>query len=436
MIESVKPDIIVRTESWLKPDITSSEVFSLEDYQVIRKDWTNRKGGGVFIMARREFTLVREEELETDCELIWGRLSIYGRKPLHIGAYYRWEEKDEDSLDQLQMSLSRLKKTDSIVLAGDFNLPGWNWKDNYVKTSCQHPRLHEKFGNIINDAGLEQIIDLPTRLDNTLDLVCTNTPSKVDHTEILPPISDHSIPLVEMDIRPIRITQKPRKIHLYKRADWDAMETEMKELNTKIQAKMNEKNPDELWSKFKNTTLAMMDKYIPSKVCKKRDKLPYMTGEIHRLINRKNRAHKQRKKAQRNSASPYARIKNLDKKVRDLKNNIQKKMRQAYWQYIQSIITPTTDDTIDSSPFCAMKRFWQYIKSTRKDYTWVATLKVNGKIINDPKEKADQLNKQFESVFTHETEVQPDLLPEASPYPVAPEVHIQEKGVRKMLEGL
>ena len=187
MIESVKPDVIVGTESWLKSDIASSEVFPLEDYQVIRKDRTNRKGGGVFIMARREFKLVREEELETDCELIWGGLSIYGWKPLHIGAYYRREEKDKDSLHQLQMSLSRLKKTDSIVLAGDFNLPGWNWKDNYVKTSCQHPRLHEKFGNIINDAGLEQIIDLPTRLDNTFHLVCTSTPSKVNRTEILPP---------------------------------------------------------------------------------------------------------------------------------------------------------------------------------------------------------------------------------------------------------
>ena len=120
----------------------------------------------------------------------------------------------------------------------------------------------------------------------------------------------------------------------------------------------------------------MMDKYIPSKVCMKRDRLPYMTREIHRLINRKNRAHKQRKKAQRNSASPSAHIKNLDKKVRDLKYNIQKKMRQAYWQYIESIITPTTDDTTDSSPFCAMKRFWQYFKSSRKDCTGVATLKV------------------------------------------------------------
>ena len=184
MIESVKPDVIVGTESWLKPDITSSEEFPLE---VICKDRTNRKGGGMFIMARCEFTLVREEELETDCELICERLTIYGRKPLHIRTYYHREEKDEEnSLNQLQMSHSRLRKTDSIILAGDFNLPGWNWKDNYVKSSCQHPRLHEKFDNIINDAGLEQIIDLPIWLDNTFDLACTGTPSKVCCMEILP----------------------------------------------------------------------------------------------------------------------------------------------------------------------------------------------------------------------------------------------------------
>ena len=85
--------------------------------------------------------------------------------------------------------------------------------------------------------------------------------------------------------------------------------------------------------------LAMMDKYIPSKVRKKCDRLPYMTKEIHRLTNRKNRAHKQWKKAQRNFATPSVRIKNLDKKTRDLKHNIQKKMRQAYWLYMKSIIT-------------------------------------------------------------------------------------------------
>ena len=139
------------------------------------------------------------------------------------------------------MSLSRLKKTDFIVLAGDFNLPDWNRKDNYVKTSCQHPCLHEKFVNIINDAG-------PTNLRFT-NTTRQHTRSRLHKHSIQSqpygnsdPLSDHGIPLVEMDIRPIRRTQKPRKIHLYKRADWDDMETEMKELNSKIQAEMNKKN--------------------------------------------------------------------------------------------------------------------------------------------------------------------------------------------------
>ena len=50
---------------------------------------------------------------------------------------------------------------------------------------------------------------------------------------------------------------------------------------------------------------------------------------------------------------------------------------------------PITNDTTDSSPFYAMTRFWQYIKSTRKDYTGVADIKVNKKNHQLPKENAD-----------------------------------------------
>ena len=41
----------------------------------------------------------------------------------------------------------------------------------------------------------------------------------------------------------------------------------------------------------------------------------------------------------------------------------------------------------------------------QRDYVGIASLKYNGKMITDPKEKADALNKQFESVF-----VKKDLL--------------------------
>jgi hypothetical protein len=46
------------------------------------------------------------------------------------------------------------------------------------------------------------------------------------------------------------------------------------------------------------------------------------------------------------------------------------------------------------------KRFWSYVKALRKDNSGVAPLKDSGKMHADPKDKADILNRQYESVFT------------------------------------
>jgi predicted acyltransferase (DUF342 family) len=43
-IHQVKPDIIVGTDSWLKSDITNSEIFPKDLYTIYRKDKTGRKG--------------------------------------------------------------------------------------------------------------------------------------------------------------------------------------------------------------------------------------------------------------------------------------------------------------------------------------------------------------------------------------------------------
>ena len=128
--DSIKPDMIIRMEAWLKPDIANSEVFPLENYQVIWKTKPTERGG-LLIMARCEFKLERERRGAWNCILIWGRFSIsasIAKKTLHIGAFCCREAKDEDSLDQLQPSLKKKtkKNTVTIILAGDFNLPGWN----------------------------------------------------------------------------------------------------------------------------------------------------------------------------------------------------------------------------------------------------------------------------------------------------------------------
>ena len=63
-------------------------------------------------------------------------------------------------------------------------------------------------------------------------------------------------------------------------------------------------------------------------------------------------------------------------------------------------------------------------------------LKVNENSISNRKDKANELNKQFESVFTREGPLTNDLLPDTPPYPELEDIEIAEPGVRKTLEKL
>ncbi len=135
---------------------------------------------------------------------------------------------------------------------------------------------------------------------------------------------------------------------------------------------------------------------------------------------------------------------NLDKKVRHLKALIQKKLRSEYWKYIESIIIP--DDSKDEQQqYKSMKWFWRFIKSKAKDFIPVGPLTKDVQTANapgekpttdNPVEKANILNRKFETVFTWELPISPDLLPQDSPYKSMNDIAMEENGVRKLLETI
>ena len=53
----------------------------------------------------------------------------------------------------------------------------------------------------------------------------------------------------------------------------------------------------------------------------------------------------------------------------------------------------------------AWKKFWSYIKSKKTDYNSITSLKQEGKLITDTKQKASVLNQQFPSVFSEPSTV-------------------------------
>ena len=434
LIHSTRPDVIIGTESWLKPMDCDDECAPKDQYDIFRKDRINAKGGGVFIATKKDLSAEAEPELDTDCELTWCKISSDGQKTLHIGAFYRPHEKDELSLDELQKSLNRLGETDqNILLAGDFNLPGWDWSENTIRPDkCNHPRLHHKFIDLIGAKGLEQLVTEPTRGMVTLDLAITNNPTRVNSVKVIPGISDHDCVQVELDISPIRNHQAPRDIPLYGKAKWEEFAKQMENAWGEIDSKKDTASANDLWLIFSKAIQEGTKKFIPHKKAKRKDNLPWVTREIQKLIKRKNRLH-YKKRSTKNFNRSSQNFRALEKKISETNKIVQKKMRHAYWEYIDSLITPS--DT-DDNEYSGMKRFWSFIKHRRKDANGVAPLKVNGTTTSTPKGKADILNQQFESVFTHETPIGDDFLPQVSPHKTMEDIHFTTNGIEKLLKNL
>ena len=109
-----------------------------------------------------------------------------------------------------------------------------DWKQKTLKPKTRYPNLHLKFGEVLDDNGLTQIVEEPTRLDNTLDLIMTNRPNQINRTHVLPGISDHDAVFTELDIKPSRKKQVPRKVPLYKKAGWPGLRQHVKLLSKTI----------------------------------------------------------------------------------------------------------------------------------------------------------------------------------------------------------
>ena len=78
------------------------------------------------------------------------------------------------------------------------------------------------------------------------------------------------------------------------------------------------------------------------------------------------------------------------RKYKDCKKAVQKQERQSYWTYINNI-TEVGDPDSEQQP--KQKRFWNYIKSLRKDTTGVSPLKDNGRLFDTARDMADILSR-------------------------------------------
>ena len=70
---------------------------------------------------------------------------------------------------------------------------------------------------------------------STLDNFFTSTQTLVNKVEDIPGVSDHEAVFIESSLRPMRVQTPPRNVFQYRKAEYEAMKTELKsfELNFK-----------------------------------------------------------------------------------------------------------------------------------------------------------------------------------------------------------
>ena len=255
----------------------------------------------------------------------------------------------------------------------------------------------------------------------------TNNPTRVNRTEILPGISDHEIVLCELDISPTMNKQVKRSIPLYRKADWELLSDHIKNIEIKILNSPNS-SVEYIWNIFKNELENGVNKCIPHKTASTKAKLPWITPEIKHLMRRRDRVYKSKLKT---GSEHYNNI------FKTLKAEIQRKLRRSYWDYIQELITPDAEGTGDRPSLS--KRFYSYLKNNKTDKNGIASLRDEGLLHSNPRDKAQILNKQFQSVFTPESALPLSALAQSilpSPYPDMPEIQVNEPGILKLLQNL
>lgn len=450
MIASTQPDIVLGTESWLKPKHYDNEIFSPElGYTPFRRDRQKQTGGGVFIAVKNSLIAQEATHLHTDCENIWVKIQLQGSKPLLVCSYYKPKEHDPHSTNEFNKSLSMATKTSATVwVGGDFNMPKMDWSNISPTPDCKLQSHYRDFINILFDNNITQMVQDPTRGNHILDLFLTNNPSRVNRAQVIPGISDHDAVLVVINTSARMKTQKPRKIHLYKKADWDGLRSHITNLHESLSKskKYISDSVADLWQSISSSIEEGVNTFIPSKMSSTKNKLPWIKVELKRLFRKRDKAFRKYKKSKQTTHKEhYLKLKHL----------CRKQTKIEYQKYLGDILNVNTSNSDEQQPETKPnnKKIYSLLKHSRQDSVGIDSLKKHNKLHTADTDKATILNEQFQSVFTPKSPVSLKSLaemkvqdmadtgretshPTFSSHDPMPDIDISVNGVEKLLKNL
>lgn len=176
------------------------------------------------------------------------------------------------------------------MLCGDFNFPDIDWVN-----LAAHSRLSKNFLDLCLMFNFAQMVSMPTRGANILDLVLVSTPDLVKSIQCVDGVSDHKTLLIGLSI-PIPTRQPLNKyIRDYNKADFPKINDELADFHETFFHSAASRTVEQNWLLFKNKLLSLIDRYVPL-VCIRGDaERPWYSNSLRRLSRKKKRLFREAK---------------------------------------------------------------------------------------------------------------------------------------------
>ena len=427
-VEHHAPDIIFGCESKLSPDTPTGACFP-RGYTIYRKERESGSGGGVFLAVANNLTSLGHPEFSIDAsnESVWASIKLPGTKALHLCSFYKPPSAPVSRIDYIADVLAELhqrarRSNPFVVVSGDFNIGDINWTTDPPTPSSTSSSTTdtEYLLNFLDEYSLTQSVTQTSRpvSGKTLDLVLSSAPSLVSNVQIHSGMSDHDLITFTINTKPSRVNKPPHKVHLYSRMDLQGLKGAVSSISNEFfNSDPGTHSVNENWVMFKTSLSTAIDMFIPWKMTKAKSSLPWVTKAIKRQMRKRDKLH---------SLATHSNNPSIKASYRKQRNKVVDMLRSSHSNYVNNEI----GGSLESNP----KRFWNYVKSCRSESIEVPTLQSGNNLYISSMDKAQVLNKHFESVFVRDDGILPGI--GISNYPTIPNLSFHVNGVKKQLSNL
>ena len=249
---------------------------------------------------------------------------------------------------------------------------------------------HDNFLDAVMRNDLNQIITEPTRLDNILDLLLTSTPMLVSNVNIVEPFThscDHNAIEFSINIQSEPLKTNKNKYN-FRKADFESIADYVQNVDWLSVYRSTKGNVETFWKSICSTLDYCIEAFVPKfKQSKRKTKCPKIIRSL--ALKKRSLYRKSVSDISKSSKAAYIKVsKEYDAAVK--KFNLQR------------------EQTLLEDP--SLAKFYSFINSKLQSTLTTPTLTDdNGNIIADPKEKANNFNTYFSTVFTEDDGIIPNV---------------------------